>query len=536
MPGIMDVWRRLTGQWKDAGHSEPIASNIGTTERPTDPWASMESAIEISGQRKDKYKDYEEMDKEIDELSSSLDLYADFIVSGGESAEDVYSIDVETDKNEPIIVGADGEPQKKKEKEHPANVAIKRIETKLNLKSRVWFMARNVAKYGDAFYEVVVDANEVCKLVYLKPQSMEVNRDEKTKDINPNFPYVQKTQLGSSQPIPFAPWEIVHFKAGEGDYGVDYSILGKCRRSYRIVRMMEDSVLVARLTRANNRMVYYVDVSNMGVQEGLKYLEKLKALYKTRRYTDGTGKLKIESNPLQPQEDIWLPVRKDKSTRVEPISGDAVSMRGIADVEHFHNKLFAATKVPKAYLGFEKTTSGKATLSQQHLSFSKSVRRFRHVLATGLRHMYKVEFIMLDIDPNSFTWNVKFPGLGTADEEMRWAIESIKASVIAAYTNAGIQLPVEWIIRHLFLDLSPNEEDELLAALRDEKSLKTSPQMPGLTPMEPARRAGAPTNGKPPSDAAVESALELLRQDKDMLDGFERWRRLRRTGEIEDLY
>lgn len=537
MANLLTTIRKLGEMWKTIGMYNPPPDDISTSERPTKKWAFLEGLIDLSNERRDKYRDYEEMDKQIDELSSSLDLYADFIVSGGTESEDVYSVEAEST-------------------EKKIADTVENLEKKLNLKSRVWFLSRNIAKYGDTFYEVVVDPYEVVKFVFLNPYTMFVNKDKTTGQIIANFPYTQRDLTYVNTVATFEPWEIVHYKLGEADYGVDNSILFKCRRTYKIVRMIEDSVLIGRLTRAHQRMVFKVDVSNMGALEGLKYVQKLADTYKSRRYVDDYGRFKTEINPMKPQEDIWLPSRKDKASGVDVISGD-ISVTRIDDVEYFHNKLFAATKVPKAYLGFEHDVNAKATLTEQHLSFSKSVRRFRHVLATGLKHLYKVEFIMKGIDPNSFDWKIKFPGLGSADEQMRWSIEQMKASVVNTYTNSGFGLPVEWIIRHMFMDLTPAEADELVKMWKED-SAKTTAQMPGLNqgqepqdeknppppggeeePEEPVKtkgkKPGKPGNGKP-TEKQVEHLIELLKQDNDFQQAYGRFVALKRGGSADEYY
>jgi hypothetical protein len=342
-------------------------------------------------------------------------------------------------------------------------------------------MARNLAKYGDAYYEIVVNPYEVVKLKNLSPYTMFQNLD-KNGNLIEDRPYKQVLEGVLSLPVAeFEPWEIVHFKSGEDDYGAAESVLSRCRRAYKIVRMMEDSVLVSRLTRAHQRLVFKVDVTNMGVMEGQKYVDKLRNEHKSRRYVDSDGRLRTEANPLRPQEDIWLPVRKERTAGVDSISGDT-SVTSIADIEHFHNKLFAGTRVPKAYLGYERDVNAKATLGQQHLAFAKVVSRFRSVMAKGLKQIYKVEWLMHDIDPNSFTWKITFPGLGSADDQIRWEIEDMKTKIIKAWADLGVGLPIEWVLRKLFMNLSPADMEEIVSIWKEGEDV---PCIGGTNPFFP---------------------------------------------------
>lgn len=508
MANILTTMKKMSSLWKAARLETPSSLEF-TSERIVKEWGAFESLIQLSNVRREKYKDYDEMDNEITELSSSLDLYADFIVSGGSSSEDVYAVEAET-ANKKI------------------SAIIDIVEKRLQIKSRIWYLARCIAKYGDAFYEVVISPDEVVKFVKLSPYTVFYNRD-KNGNADQVHPYIQKSRDTLSIVAEFEPWEIVHFKMGEEDYGVDYSVFHNSRRTYKVVRMLEDSVLVGRLTRAHQRLVYKIDVTNMGTAEALRYIEKLKDMYKTRRYMDSQGRLRTEENPLRPQEDIWLPVRKDRNAGVVPISPDS-SVNAIADVEHFHNKLFAGTKAPKAYLGFERDVNAKATLTQQHLAFTKAVRRLRHVLAMGLRHLYKVEFLMKGIDPNAFDWKLKFPGLGAADDELKWDIEGMKATMVKTYTDAGIFLPPEWVVRHVFLDLTPTEADELIALIKG----TPAPVIPGKEKGK-EKSAEEPEDGRP-GDARVDQVLELLKQDEELQRFGEHFKQIKRTGDNYEYY
>ena len=439
----------ITSLWKKAA---PLPVEDRTTEREdlitgdsVAGWGSDTSFFNIGGGRQKKYQDYDEMDEEVVELSSSLDVYADFVVSGGSETDETFSFDSEN-------------------KDERLKDVINAYEKRTRIKQRVWSMARYISKYGDCFYEIVASPVNVVKLVKLPVSTMYYNFDSEGV-LNPEFPYCQKEYEGGEPKVQFAPWEIIHWKIGEDLYGVDNGILSKLRRAYRIQRMLEDSLLVKRLTNAQQKLIYNVDVSGLGVSEAVAFIKKLKKLNARRRFINSEGKLKEEENPLAPQGDIYQPVRKGGVGDVKVVQSDT-SVNSIADVEHFHNKYFTGTKVPKAYLGYERDVNAKATLVQQSLSFIKVVRRIRQVTATGLKKPYSMEFILQGIDPESFEWGIRFPGFGVADEELKWKIEQYKSTCVRNYIEAGIKLSSEWIIRHVMFDLTKSEADQLLALVK----------------------------------------------------------------------
>lgn len=445
---IKNVTRTLAGNitslWKTtkAGASEKDTTQQDLMGEGSEAsWNLGSQLFALTGKRGEKYKDYEEMDAEVVEISSALDIYADFVVSGGMETDETFTLDSET------------VPPKLK------NV-IENFEKQAQVKVKVWDIAREVSKMGDCFYEIVASPTNIIKLVKLPTRTMHYNFDDDKKLIEEN-PYCQKEYAEGEAIVEFAPWEVIHWKMGEGLYGVDEGVLAKLRRAYRVQRMLEDSLLVHRLTRAHQRLIYNIDVSGMGVTEAMTFLKKLKKLNSRRRFINQLGKLKEEENPLAPQGDLYQPVRKGGVGDIKVISSD-MSISSIADIEHFHNKLFTGTKVPKAYLGFERDINAKATLVQQSLAFTKVVRRLRHVVASGIKKAYSLEFLLQGVDPDSFIWGIRFPGFGVADEELRWKIEQYKSTTIRNYVESGIKLSSEWVVRHIMFDLTKSEADQLI--------------------------------------------------------------------------
>jgi len=448
-----------------------------TTERETYRWEDAK-LFDPRPDRLSKYDDYDSMDNDIVEISSALDLHADFITSVG---DEVYDIEF-------------GEERREREAE-----IVEELENRLELKPRTWFIARNIIKYGDAFYEVVAAPMMIVKLKFLPQDEIFLNYTKEGR-IDNDIPWVQRDREMMQIVAEFAPWEIVHFKVGEEDYGVNYSLLAKMRRTFRILRMLEDTLIVTRVTRANQRGVHKVDVTGMGELEAARFIRRLKIINRRKKYFDSSGKLKTELDPLNQQEDIFIPVRKGGANSDYTVVGGERHLGKIEDVEHFHNKLFAGTKVPKAYLGFERDVNAKATLMQQNVAFTRAVKRSRQALSRGLKKIYKTEFLLRGVDPNSFSWKIKFPALGEADEEARWQIEKLKAECVKIYGEVGMLLPVEWIVKKLFMNLSAQEAETLLDMMGAEDQPTTKPAPKATPAPKPQPTGGEPEPKKPDVD------------------------------------
>jgi hypothetical protein len=494
----------------DTGGDEGIVDLL-TTERLIVNWQA-DSIFGSKPDRMAKYRDYDVMDNDLVEISSALDLYADFIcANAGDDVGAVFTIEVESGENTRV------------------SDIVEAFDERTDIQDRVWFMARNLVKKGDSFYEIVASADWVEKLKFLAAEEMFINIDPRTRRKIPETPYIQRDLQQWNVIAEFAPWEIVHFKLGEEDYGVDFGLLAKLRRTFRVQRMLEDALVVTRVVRAGQKGVYKIDVTGFGELEAARFIQRVKLINKKARLFSKDGKIKTEQDPLSGIEDIYIPTRRNGGVTDFQIVGGERQLGSIDDVEHFHNKLFAATKVPKAYLGYERDVNSKATLEQQHIAFTRAVRRFRGALLDGLRKIYKVEFLMNGIDPNAFDWRIKFDPVGDADEETKWKIEQLKAQVMVSYANLGIAIPNEWIIRRLFLNLNPAEADELLelmakeeeqrkkdAEAETEKQFDLQKRMAALQ-YQNQPQAPAPSVSEPPPAKELESLLKKIQSDEKLM-------------------
>ena len=386
-------------------------------------WASLKKnyydALKEAQSRIDKYKKFAFLDKNLAEATSVLNIYADNIVSGAIGGEENFKvvIDEQTPNGDAIAE------------------IVEKLEQRTGIKDDVWELARDMMESGDRFAEVVVaqlDGGNVGirKLKKLPENELYADVDDRGVFNDPNFPYYQRPSVYARKKIPFDWWRIIHFKTGSAVYGVDRSLFANA--SLRIGRQLlwiDDSIVLARLSRACQRYAYMVDTSGIPPQDKLDYVKQWLTDLKTEEVIDAvTGEIDVLDTPPLPDKDIAIPVEKDSPQDVRVLSGDA-NLGNIDDVKYMETKFFMAVGMPKAYASQEEGTRAKATLTQLDVQFARQVRRRQRALNPGLRQFYETEFILNNIDPNSFEWNIVFPALGTMDELMKWEMEAIKAQV-----------------------------------------------------------------------------------------------------------
>jgi hypothetical protein len=452
---LSDLFQRSSG-----GEGAPDTDSAIETRRSSDDsvdrgggsayaWYSDETSVE--NKRRLKYKEYERMDTESVEVASALDIYADNATSG------------DRDGNETIEVVSESETVVE---------ILNEVKNRLKLDFELWSIARQLVKYGDCFEELVVYPDlEVHRLKHLPPEEMTVVKD-KWGRLDTKTPYQQVDYNGTTV-AKFEKWQVIHFKLMKdrsNTYGVDGSMLYPLRKVFKQLAMIEDSLVIARLTRAQQRFAFMIDVN--GVEPGeatAEYLRKVKNSMRKKRTIDPqTGQLDLKYNPLSVEEDLFLARRDGSGSDVKVLEG-ARNLGQLEDVEYFSKKLFAGLKVPKAWMGFEGDTHARAVITELDVQFAKTIRRVQQSLISGLRDLFDFVLVTRGIDPNENPYTLKLPIMSTVDEMRQWELEKIKAEVATVY-KSSLGISGEWIYKNL-LDMTDEEIEEIKNELGDEEGL-----------------------------------------------------------------
>ena len=436
---------------------ETSADEARRRGRPTDisPFGTSaynwyHEQIQIAQNRDGKYKEYDRMDRECPEISSALDIYADNATKGDSDSDEVLVIVTEDELVKDIF-----------------NEVKKRVK----LDQIIWPIARDLAKYGEKFEEVVVYSDlEVHRLKHLPNRSMFVNLDEYGRP--GGKPYVQIDPDTQKVIAQFEEWQVLHFKLGRSRataYGVDGSVLHAVRKTYKQLSMMEDALVLARLTRSQQRYAHLVDVEGLEPGEPtMEYLRMVKNELKKRRTIDPrTGEMDLSYNPLSMEEDIFIGTKPGSPADVKVLEGSS-NLGVIADIEYLHNKLFSGIKVPKAYLGFERDINAKATLTEQGVQFARTVRRIQMALLTEFRKFVDFVLTTRGIDPTEVEYTLTLPPISIVDELRTWEIERIKLEIASMY--GGLSVSTRWILVNL-LGMTGEEVDEIIGDYEDPDSI-----------------------------------------------------------------
>jgi hypothetical protein len=294
----------------------------------------------------------------------------------------------------------------------PENIKKKIIEEFDNVKKLLNFnnladdLFRRWYIDGRIYFQVVVnDKNPregIQELRYIDPRKIrkvrEINKDRDPKSgamiiksmaeyyvYNDKGTTSQTYTAGVNQGIRIAPDSVVNVNSGMMDAKNTFviSYLHKAIKALNQLRMIEDAVVIYRLSRAPERRVFYIDVGNLPKGKAEQYLRDIMVKYKNKMvYDANTGELRDDRKHLSMLEDFWLPRREGgKGTEITTLPAGQ-NLGQIEDVQYFQKKLLQSLNVP--YSRMEPSGGGFASLgrstevTRDELKFAKFVVRLRN--------------------------------------------------------------------------------------------------------------------------------------------------------------
>ena len=328
----------------------------------------------------------------------------------------------------------------------------------LNIDFNLPMWTRNLCKYGDFF--TFLDVSPEYGVTGMYP--IAINEIEREEGFSAEDPTAVRFRWITKGNTVLENWQVAHFRLLGNDAFLPYgtSVLESARRIWRQLILMEDAMLVYRVVRAPERRVFYIDVGNIPPEEIENYMQQAQTSLKRAPVVDKTtGKMDLRFNPHTVLDDYFLPVRGGETgTKIDTLAG-GTNAAAIEDVTYLQNKLFAALKIPKAYLTYTEDVGSKATLAQQDIRFSRTINRIQKTIVAELN---KIAMIHLYIhgfsgdDLAEFTLRLTNPSSVAQQQKL----ELIRSKFeIAALAPEGL-VNREWIRKNI-VGLTDEEIDYL---------------------------------------------------------------------------
>ncbi len=338
----------------------------------------------------------------------------------------------------------------------------------LNVEFNMWSWTRNMCKYGDFFLRMEISPEYGVYLVHpISPY--EITRIEGSDPQNINYVKYQHDGMGGG--MEYENFEIAHFRLLSDSNFLPYgkSMVEPARRVWKQLSLMEDAMLIHRIMRAPEKRIFSIDVGNIPPADIDAAMQKIISQVKKVPYIDErTGDYNLRFNLNNMVEDFYLPVRgSDSGTKIDTLPG--MDFTGIDDLEYIRNKMMAALKIPKAFLGYEEGLSGKATLAAEDVRFARTIGRIQRIIVSELTKIAIVHLYVQGYqDASLVDFELELSNPSTIFEQEKLEIWSNKVSLASDMIEAKM-FSKNWIYNQVF-NMSEDEVEQVQnEVIKDQK-------------------------------------------------------------------
>jgi len=272
---------------------------------------------------------------------------------------------------------------------------------------------------GRLFYHKIIDSKNprkgIQELRYIDPTKIKKVREVKksidkktsiqmTEKIEEYYVYNEKGLAsagtsGSNQGLKIAVDSISYCPSGliDGNSGRVLSYLHKAIKPVNQLRMIEDALVIYRISRAPERRIFYIDVGNLPKIKAEQYLKDVMNRYRNKLvYDASTGEIRDDRNHMSMLEDFWLPRREGgRGTEISTLPGGS-NLGEIDDIQYFQKKLYKSLNVPISRMDSEAGFSlGRASeITRDELKFTKFVQRIRKKFVPLFTDVLKTQLLL----------------------------------------------------------------------------------------------------------------------------------------------
>lgn len=412
----------------------------------------------------------------------------------------------------------------------------------LNLDQQtMWDKAKRLFIKGDSFWELVINpdnpkegiykiADLPCETMYrietIKGKVLEFQQSKEAPDyqalVKAPIDTATESELQQSTAIRFSPEQIVHVRIGDYrrtfyPYGV--SLIEPARGPAHQLRMMEDAMVIYRLTRAPERRVFYIDVGQLPGYKAEAFMDRIKDQFRKKKvprqqFAQG-GASVVEERwhaPAQ-DEDFWIPTRPNSNTRIDTLPG-AQNLGEIDDAVYFRNKLYTALNFPKGYFSMEDPNATRITLSAQDVKFARMIERLQSHIEEGLYQIAERHLKLKGYPEESFE-DLAIKMTPPSDWRELSKAEIVTNRINNANSLKGSQLMSDFDILTKWMKYTEDEAKEMLARLKVQKLedlklqiLAQNPQLLGVgVPSQGEQEVGTEPGGPGPNLGPEAGAL-----------------------------
>ena len=439
---------------------------------------------------------------------------------------------------------------------------FKRILDLLDFDKKAHEIYRNWYIDGRLYYHKIIDLKnpeegiqelryiDAMKMRYIRKQKKnkkkELNRLNplKTDPMDYDFPeleeffiYNPKTIAGSNpmsnstnQGIKMTRDSVAYCTSGlvDRNKGNTLSYLHKAIKSLNQLRMIEDSLVIYRLSRAPERRIFYIDVGNLPKMKAEQYLRDVMMRYRNKMvYDANTGEIRDDKKYMAMLEDFWLPRREGgRGTEISTLPGGQ-NLGEITDIEYFKKKLYRSLNVPPSRMdgegGFNLGRSSE--ILRDELKFTKFVGRLRKRFSGMFNDMLRTQLLLKNVitpeDWETMSEHIQYDFLYDNHFSELKEAELLNERLSLAATAepyVGKYYSQDYVRRKILrqTDIEILEQDKLIEAEIEAGVIPDPATLgPDGQPLDPAAGAGGMDLGAPVMEPEIDaSAAEPIEMPK----------------------
>lgn len=439
--------------------------------------SQLEQFRTISTDRETRYRLYDEMCLDA-VIASALELYADDATQYNSKGQ---------------IIWAESEDQ------NVSNFANRIIDV-LNINENAWSHIYSLVKYGDVYLELFKDTEvqaerdkspfnthssvNVVKYPkgsyleeYVNPVSnpaeiFDLTRRGKTvgfiktktqdaSPLEPRFFYQHTVETNTTDIMPadkfvhitlanntdrFPEKLSITYKSDDEDTEieqVDYtvksgkSILHDVYKSYKELKLMEDSLLLNRVTRSSIIRLLQVEVGEMPKTQAKELMRRIKLMIEQKNFMDkDSGTFQSMASPGPIDNVIYVPTKDGKGTITASNIGGDVDVKSIVDLDYFKNKFFGGLKIPKQFLGDTDDPagfSGGSSLTKLDSRYARTVKRIQNAYISGITTLINIFALSFNLPDHVNKFTVKMVSPSTVEDQERDEILSKRLDMVSSF-------------------------------------------------------------------------------------------------------
>ena len=437
---------------------------------------------------------------------------------------------------------------------------FKNIKEILDFDRKAHEIFRNWYVDGRLYYLKVIDVKNplagIQDLRYVDPMKMKFVRQQKKEDPRTsllisgqkdptnsiNEPEIEEYFLYTAKPnynsgmvagsgakrgsVKIAKDSVVYCSSGlvDRNKGTVLSYMHKAIKALNQLRMIEDSLVIYRLSRAPERRIFYIDVGNLPKVKAEQYLKEVMSRYRNKLvYDANTGEVRDDRKFMSMMEDFWLPRREGgRGTEITTLPGGQ-NLGELSDIEYFQKKLYRALGVPESRIaadgGFNLGRSSE--ILRDELKFSKFVGRLRKRFSSMFNDMLRTQLILKNVvtpeDWESMSEHIQYDFLYDnqfAELKESEMIQSRLGNLATIEPYIGKFYSTEYV-RKKILRQTDSEIIELDEQIEDEISKGILPDPNAIDPItgQPLPDGGGQDLGDNPQDPDLEAEAQITNAD-----------------------